>query len=102
MLKHYIDVIIQPKYLFRYTKTGVEGLVKGKKMAVITSRGGEYTSEQMRKIDCQEPDLRAVFGLVGITDMTFINAQPMDMGIETQKQKIDEAQHLARKIAAQF
>lgn len=102
MLKQYIDIIVQPKYLFRYTPKGVEGLIKNKKMLIVTSRGGEYGSDQTRKLDFQEPYLRAIFGLVGITDITFINAQPMDMGLEIQEQKIKKAQDLAAKIAARF
>ena len=102
MLKHYIDIIVQPKYLFRYTKEGPEGLVRDKKMLVITSRGGEYITEEARKLDLQEPYLRAVFGLTGIKDITFINAQPMDMGPEIQQRKIKEAQALAREIGARF
>ena len=102
MLKQYIDIIVQPKYLFRYTPNGVEGLIKNKKMLIITSRGGECLSDQMRSFDFQEPYLRAIFGLAGITDITFINAQPMDMGPDIQKQKIKEAQDLAVEIAARF
>lgn len=102
MLKQYIDIIVQPKYLFRYTPDGVEGLIKNKKMLIVTSRGGEYSSDQMRKMDFQEPYLRAIFGLVGITDITFINAQPMDVGLEIQNQKIKEAQDSVIKIAARF
>jgi len=101
-LKHYIDIIVQPKYLFRYTDKGVEGLLKDKKMIVITSRGGDYTGEQMRMYDTQEPYLRAIFGFAGLTDITFINAQPMDMGKDTQKQKIEQAQIQAKKIAESF
>jgi len=101
-LKQYIDIIVQPKYLFRYTKAGVEGLVKNKKMAVIASRGGDYASEQMKSFDFQEPYLRAVFGFVGITDIGFIIAQPMNMGQELQETKIKEAKDQARKLAAQF
>jgi FMN-dependent NADH-azoreductase len=100
MLKHYLDVIVQPKYLFRYTHTGVEGLVKNKKMVVITSRGGEYISTQMKPFDFQEPYLRAIFGFVGLTDIDFIIAQPMDMGQEAQEAQIKEAQERARKLAA--
>lgn len=99
MLKQYIDIIIQPKYLFRYTEKGVEGLVKNKKMLIITSRGGEYGSGDMHKFDFQEPYLRAIFGFVGITDITFINAQPMDMGPEIQQKKIKEACDAAIKAA---
>ena len=55
MLKHYIDIIIQPKYMFRYTETGPEGLVKNKKMVVIASRGGDYSSKESHAADFQEP-----------------------------------------------
>lgn len=99
MLKHYIDVVVQPKYLFRYTKDGAEGLVKNKKMAVIASRGGDYTSSEMKPFDLQEPYLRTVFGLVGITDINFIIAQPMDMGQEIQEMKLKEAEEQVRKLA---
>lgn len=102
MLKHYIDVIAQPKYLFRYTQNGPEGLVMNKKMVIVTSRGGEYLSDQMRKFDFQEPYLRAIFGLVGISDITFIHAQPMDMGPETRERNIKDAQGKARDLAAKF
>lgn len=101
-LKQYIDIIVQPKYLFRYTQTGVEGLAKGKKMAVIASRGGDYSSPGMNKMDFQEPYLRSVFGFIGITDITFIKAQPMDMGPDIQAKKILEAQGMAKELAAQF
>lgn len=99
-LKHYIDIIVQPKYLFRYTDKGVEGLVKNKKMIIVASRGGDYSQEMMAKFDFQESYLRTVFGFVGITDINFVVAQPMDaLGPQVKKQKIEEAQAAARKIA---
>jgi len=103
-LKHYIDVILQPKYLFRYTEKGPEGLVKNKKMAVVTSRGGDYSpGSPGRAYDLQEPYIRSVFGLAGITDIKFINAQPMDaLGAAVQKEKIQEAQNSARKLGEEF
>ena len=100
MLKQYIDLIIQPKYLFRYTESAsVEGLVKNKKMIVITSRGGQYKTDELKKMDFQEPYLRAIFGFVGLNDMTFINAEPMDMGQEKEKKSLQEA-FKAAKIRA--
>jgi len=99
MLKHYIDVIVQPKYLFRYTDTGVEGLAKNKKMLVICSRGGQYSTKETVSLDCQEPYLRTIFGFVGITDITFLRVEPMDMGEALREQKIKEAQILARELA---
>jgi FMN-dependent NADH-azoreductase len=104
VLKHYIDVIVQPKYLFRYAEKGAEGLVKGRSMAVITSRGGDYSEgSPFRPYDFQEPYLRAIFGFVGITDITFINAEPMDAaGPEVQAEKIKAAQVRARQAAEKF
>lgn len=103
-LKHYIDIIVQPKYLFKYTDQGPEGLVKEKKMGVITSRGGDYSPESpFNPYDFQEPYLRAIFGLVGLTDITFINAQPMDMlGPDVQNEKIEEARQQATELAEGF
>lgn len=102
-LKHYIDIIVQPKYLFRYTETGVEGLVKGKKMVVITSRGGAYNTPETRPFDQQEPYLRTVFGYVGLTDIRFVIAEPMDaLGPDVQKEKIEAAKVEAIKAAENF
>lgn len=104
VLKHYIDVIVQPKYLFRYTDKGPEGLAKNKKMVVITSRGGDYgPASPFHAYDHQEPYLRAVFNLVGITDIVFINAQPMDaLGPGVAEEKIREAQKIAVETAGKF
>ena len=98
-LKHYIDVIVQPRYLFRYTDNGVEGLAKDKKMLIIASRGGDYSQGSLaRSLDFQEPYLRAIFGLAGIADITFITAEPMDaLGPEVQRDKIEKARALAKK-----
>ena len=99
MLKQYIDIIVQPKYLFRYTPQGVEGLAHNKKMIVCTSRGGEYLSDAMKPFDHQEPYLRTVFGFVGIKDMTFINAQPMDTDKDLKQQRLETAMASAREAA---
>lgn len=96
-LKQYIDIIVQPKYLFRYAGSKVEGLAKNKKMVVITARGGDYSADESRKFNMQEPYLRAIFGFVGISDITFIYAQPMDMGLELQKEKIETAMQSPRR-----
>ena len=78
--------------------------MKNKKMAVITSRGGDYSQDSpVHNFDFQEPYLRTVFGFVGITDITFIIAQPMDaLGPQVQVKKIEEAKSMARKIADSF
>jgi FMN-dependent NADH-azoreductase len=99
MLKHYIDLLVQPRYTFRYTESGAtEGLVQGRKMVVITSRGGQYEGKT-QSLDFQEPYLRTIFGFIGITDVKFVKAEPMDMGIEKQKEQIKLAQNKAVELA---
>ena len=104
VLKYYIDAIVQPGYLFRYTPEGtVEGLVRDKKMIVVVSSGSDYSTEFMRGLNFVEPYLRAIFGFVGIADMTFIHAQGMDLSSEArrggQRAAIAEARQLARGAA---
>jgi len=103
-LKQYIDIIMQPKYLFRYTASGAEGLLKNKRMVIVTSRGGDYSdTSPSRPYDMQEPYLRNVFGFAGISDITFVNAEPMDaLGPDVQAEAIRKAQECARGVAENF
>jgi len=63
VLKYYIDAIVQPGYLFRYNEQGYsEGLVKGKKMICVTSRGADYSSGPLQAFDFVESYLRPFLG----------------------------------------
>jgi FMN-dependent NADH-azoreductase len=85
-LKYYIDAIVQPGYLFRYNELGQpEGLVTGRKMIVVSSRGGDYSSGPLMAFDFVESYLRAIFGFVGVTDIQFFNVQPMDVSGDLRK-----------------
>ncbi len=101
-LKQYIDVIVQPKYLFRYREDGsVEGLAKNKKMIVISTSGGTYTSKETQPLEHEEPYLRTIFNFVGITDITFIKAEGMDMGNdELRVQQLSTAKNAAQAVAS--
>jgi FMN-dependent NADH-azoreductase len=101
-LKYYIDSIIQPGYLYKYTEQGqAVGLVHGKKLICVTSRGGDYSEKgPFHAYDFQEPYLRAIFGFVGITDMHFINAQPMDVTLQLREAAVAAAIEEARSLAA--
>ncbi len=85
-LKYYIDAIVQPGYLFTYDETGLPvPLVHGKQMICVTSRGGDYSQAPMAAYDHMTGYLTAIFGFVGITDLTFFNAQPMDVNLDLRK-----------------
>ena len=85
-LKYYIDAIVQPGYLFRYNELGQpEGMVVGKKMICVTSRGADYLQEPLASLDFVENYLRSIFGFVGFEDITFFNAQPMDISPDLRR-----------------
>ncbi|HNW93497.1 MAG TPA: NAD(P)H-dependent oxidoreductase [bacterium] len=101
VLKNYLDIIFQPRYLFRYTDHGPEGLVIGKKMAVISSRGGDYGPDSpAQKMDNIIPYLSTAFGFIGQKEIDFISAQPMDAGgPEICAQQIAAASKKAEEVA---
>ncbi|MBK8904104.1 MAG: NAD(P)H-dependent oxidoreductase [Anaerolineaceae bacterium] len=100
MLKYYIDAIVQPGYLFNYTKQGPMGLVQGKKMICITTHGSDYSQGPFQAFNFLEPYLRAIFGFVGVTDIEFVSAQPMDSSVEQREAAIATAIARVRQLAA--
>lgn len=102
-LKYYIDAIVQPGYMFEYNEQGQPSpLVLGKTMVCVTSRGGDYSENSpLHQFDFVEPYLRTVFGFVGIYDMHFINAQPMDMSRALREAATERAISAARALVAE-
>jgi FMN-dependent NADH-azoreductase len=94
--KAYIDQIIRIGRTFAVTSNGYEGLVKDqKKILVITTRGGSYEGSPL---DFQEPYLRAIFELIGITDLTFIHAENLAMGESARQQSLAEARTAIQQV----
>jgi FMN-dependent NADH-azoreductase len=80
-LKAWIDHVARAGRTFRYTASGPEGLLKGRKVLIVTGRGGVYSGDSPAKgLDFQEPYLRAALGLLGLTDVTFIHVEGLAMG----------------------
>ena len=75
--KNWIDAIARAGVTFRYTANGPEGLVPGKKVYVVLTRGGIYRDTPS---DTQVPYLRSFLGLLGMTDIVFIYAEGLNMG----------------------
>ena len=99
-LKQYIDIIVQPGLLFQFTENGVEGLVKGKKMICITSRGSDFGPDSpFNPYDLLDPYIKAIFGFVGIYDISFVTAQPLDYNPELATHALDQAKLDAQALA---
>lgn len=76
-LKAYFDQLARAGVTFRYTENGPEGLVKGKKVYVVSARGGKYAGTPA---DSQTPYIKTFLGFIGITDVDFIYAEGLNMG----------------------
>ncbi|MBX9952464.1 MAG: NAD(P)H-dependent oxidoreductase [Candidatus Obscuribacterales bacterium] len=78
ILKAYIDAIVRPGLTFSYDGGKPKGLLKNKKVIVVTASGGDYSQAPMKNMDFVEPYLRTIFGFIGITDVTFVKAHGND------------------------
>jgi FMN-dependent NADH-azoreductase len=76
-LKTYFDWISRAGVTFSYTENGPQGLVKGKQVFVVSARGGKY---QGTPNDTQTPYLKTFLGFLGMTDVSFIYAEGLNMG----------------------
>lgn len=76
-LKSWLDHVLRAGVTFQYTAEGPQGLLKGKRAYVLTARGGVYAGTA---IDHQEPYLRQALAFIGITDVSFIHAEGLNMG----------------------
>jgi FMN-dependent NADH-azoreductase len=75
-LKAWLDQVVRFGKTFSYGESGAKGLVSGKKVYVLTSRGGAYPAgTPYAQFDFQEPYLRHILGFIGLTDVTFIHAE---------------------------
>jgi FMN-dependent NADH-azoreductase len=80
-LKAWIDHVARRGRTFKYTEKGPEGLLKGKKVVVLTARGGVYSNGAPAAVyDFQEPYIRTVLGFLGLTDVTFVHFEGIGMG----------------------
>lgn len=74
-LKAWIDHVARAGRTFQYTENGPVGLLKGKQVFVVTSRGGVYSQGPGKALDFHEPYLRGMLGFLGLDDVTFVHAE---------------------------
>lgn len=88
-LKSWLDHIARAGTTFRYTESGAEGLVTGKKVIVLFSRGGVYSNTPA---DTQTPYMQTILGFMGMTDVEFIYAEGLALGEESRTKAIASAE----------
>ena len=95
-LKAWLDHVLRAGVTFKYTDTGPQGLLTGKKAYVLTARGGLYAGSTT---DHQEPYLRQVMAFIGIHDVAFIHAEGMNLGGDFQEKGLNQARSRISEIA---
>jgi FMN-dependent NADH-azoreductase len=96
-LKAYFDHIARAGVTFRYTATGPEGLLTGKKVYVFATRGGAYHGTPM---DTQTGYVRDFLRFIGLSDVEFVYAEGLAMGEESKQAGLTKAENVIRQLAA--
>ncbi|CDF85398.1 FMN-dependent NADH-azoreductase [Pseudomonas sp. QL9] len=95
-LKSWLDHVLRAGVTFKYTETGPQGLLTGKRAYVLTTRGGVYAGGPL---DHQEPYLRQAMAFIGIHDVTFVHAEGLNMGGEFADKGLAKAREQLAAVA---
>jgi len=103
-LKAWIDQIVRAGRTVLWGANGAQGVLKGKKVVVLTSRGGAFRpGTPTAQYDHQEPYLRHILAFIGLADVTFIHAEnqkPGDLAEPARTAALAEVQRAASEFAA--
>ena len=100
-LKAWIDRVCVAGKTFRYGDTGPQGLAGGKKVIIASSRGGFYGPQTpAAALEHQESYLRGVFAFLGITEVTFVRAEGVNISPDQRQAAITAATAEAAQLAA--
>lgn len=95
-LKAWLDHVLRAGVTFKYTETGPQGLLTGKRAFVLTARGGIYAGSAL---DHQEPYLRQALAFIGIHDVQFIHAEGLNLGAEFSEKGLAQARAKVAEVA---
>jgi FMN-dependent NADH-azoreductase len=78
-LKAWVDQVARAGVTFRYTETGPEGLLTGKRAIVAVASGG---TEAGSEIDFATGYIRHVLGFIGIAEVDFVTADRLMLDMD--------------------
>jgi len=90
-LKAWIDRVAVAGKTFRYGVNGPEGLAGGKRVIIVSARGGIYSEGPAEAMDFQEDYLRKVFGFLGVTDIEVVRAEGVNLSPENKQRAVAAA-----------
>jgi FMN-dependent NADH-azoreductase len=102
--KAYIDQVCRVGRTFAVNQQGgYQGLLTGKKMLVITARGGSFPAgTPAANFDFQEPYIQTLFGLMGVTDINFVHAENLAIKGNMREQSLQLAKTKLAALIAEW
>ncbi|MEL6549620.1 MAG: NAD(P)H-dependent oxidoreductase [Pseudomonadota bacterium] len=92
-LKAWIDQVARAGITFKYTDTGPQGLLEGKRAIIVTASGGTKVGSE---IDFATGYLKFALGFIGITEVEIVAADQMALDAEASlKSANDRVEALA-------
>jgi FMN-dependent NADH-azoreductase len=98
-VKCWFDAVLQAGKTFRYTPTGFEGMLKGKKALAITTSGGDYTTNAAW--DFSTPLVHGEFEFMGM-ESKIVTAGGMSMDESKTQDAINNAMAKLNAIANEW
>jgi FMN-dependent NADH-azoreductase len=99
-LKAWIDHVVRAGRTFSYSQGKPEGLLKGKRLILVLASGGVYSDGSAKQLDFQEPYLRAVLGLIGLTDIEVVRVEGVAISAIGADKAVATATAHSREILA--
>jgi FMN-dependent NADH-azoreductase len=101
-LRAWFDHVLRAGETFRYSEAGPRGLLAGKRVIVVESRGGLYSEGPSKALDFQEPYLSHLLGFIGLTDVSFVRAERIGYGPDARAEAITAATSALRQAAQEL
>lgn len=102
VLKHYIDLIVQPGQTFGKTPEGkVAGLIPDRPVLCFTASGSSYGPQSPLR-DFMTPYLEWIFGFMGLTNLRFVTVAPTTLGADAAQAAKVKAEREAMALVGSF
>jgi FMN-dependent NADH-azoreductase len=102
LLKTWIDHVTRAGLTFRYTESGPEGLVQGKKTILVLAMGGIYSSGPMAAMNHLEPHLRTSLAFIGMSDVETVVIEGTALGQEATDKALAAARARVSAFSASY
>lgn len=98
-LKSYIDHVVRAGKTFRYTAQGPVGLAGGKRVAVLSARGGYYLGKPS---DTHTLYINDILNFIGIEDIHWVVAEGLNIDAATREKSMNKALEQVGELCARL